>query len=245
MVAVRNVLAPLQKLQKDQCYVGSEVWEREQNLVEARRMSSAGENPLPMRSYPILEAAEGNMELKCLRRLRQLQSEPGLWSLVLPCDITAGNVSRAFKMVSRSGALVHGDLALPHTRYPYRAFLRCTHPQLEAHPLSDPVCMRCPWASRILEENGGGAESTRQILLLAARMLHMDITDIECRHASLRRKLMRVQCRSIDVEDLSGQWIGQRCRRRHASFVEAGLKPAHSDGLARAPSPPCTITKAT
>ncbi len=74
LVAVRSVWAPLQKLQKDQCYVGSEVWEREQNLVEARRMSSAGENPLPMRSYPILEAAEGNMELKCLRRLRPLQS---------------------------------------------------------------------------------------------------------------------------------------------------------------------------
>ena len=63
---MRNILAPLQKLQRDQCYVGSEAWEREQNLVEARRMSSADENPLPMRSYPILEAVEGNMERNCL-----------------------------------------------------------------------------------------------------------------------------------------------------------------------------------
>ena len=111
--------------------------------------------------------------------------------------------------------------------------------------MSDPVCTRCPWTSKFPETNEVGAESTRQILLLVARMLHMNITDIECRHASLRRKIMRVQCKSIDVEDLSAQWIGQRCRRLHASFVDAGLKPTHSDGSTRAPSPPCKRTKAT
>ena len=159
LVTLRNILAPLQKLQREQCYVGSEVWEREQNLVEARRMSSAGENPLPMRSYPILEAAEGNMELNCLRRLRQLQSEPDLWSVVLPCDRTAGNVSNAFKMVSRAGVLVHGDLEVPHTRYPFRLFLACKHPQLEAHLQSDPVCMRCPWTAKFLEKKTNWAQS--------------------------------------------------------------------------------------
>ena len=122
-------------------------------------MSSAGENPLTMRSYPILEAAEGNMELNCLRRLRQLQSEPDLWSVVLPCDRTVGNVSNAFKMVSRAGALVHGDLEVPHTRYPFRLFLTCNHPQLEARLLSDPVCMRCPWTCKFLEKKTRGGRS--------------------------------------------------------------------------------------
>ena len=80
-------------------------------------------------------------------------------------------------------------------------------------------CLRDEFAQEFLKSNDLAVEETRQKLILMANVIYMNTSEIECRYASLRKMLTRVQANLRDVEDLTTDWVAHRYRRRFVSVL--------------------------
>lgn len=216
MVITRAVLGPLQRMQRAQLWVGSAKWEKEQQALEARAvLSGAG---TMRRSYPVVEAAEGAAEEDCMKRLLALLGDHKIWRLVPQEAYTAKHVGLAHVAVCRAAALVYRRLCLPHAHFPYKLFLAVRHERMVDELKAVKPCMRCPFSSEYLAQVDLSTDVAQQTLLMLAKVADMNIAEIECRHAALRRYLTRVQAKLMDLEDLAANWVAQRYRRRQLSF---------------------------
>lgn len=245
LLIIRNLLVPLQRLQRRHIRVGSVAWEKQQQSLEAEAIAS--DKGLG-RTYPVLLAAECGLEEECTRGLWQLLSQPELWALMPEEACTSQFIGLAHCMVSRAGACVHRELHFLHDRFPFRLFLVIKEPSLASSLKAEAVCSRCPFTTGFLSKFDLETDTARQVLILIAKMLRMNISDVECRHAALRRLLLRVQSRRIDLEALATAWVGQRAKRREQEFDLLGghkmteptdeqpeLQPSHAAARVRAP----------
>lgn len=225
----RNLLLPLQRLQRECVFLGSRAFEKTQLAVEAQAIN-AGKVGMS-RTFAISELAEGVLEDRCLAMLHTLQSGPETWLLMLDNALTAEMVGLAHRMISRAGGLVHKELAFLHRRFPYCLFLVVKHPQTAIEIKNRPRCLRDEFSDSFMQRYDIESLRARLMLMLVASLLHIHIAEIECRHASLRRRLQRVQARARDLVDLSAFWVAQRCQtRRRVRESELGR------GVAASPS---------
>ena len=224
MLIARNVLMPLQRLQRQHCLVGSAAWQREELAKEATGLLAGGTELA--RTFPIVVAAEGVLEEQCETKIWRLLSEPLLWSLLPPASWTAKIQSKAFALLSRAGGLCHKELARPHAMMPFSLFTIIRHSHMAQSLKQTKVCLRDPFSNAFLQDNDLETQETRQKLLLIAKILSTNISEIECRHAALRRLLWRVQAKATDVENLASAWVAQRYRRRVVAVLTEACERA-------------------
>ena len=104
LLAIRNVLAPLQRLQRRQIWMGSPEWERHQANLELQLGGVPG--CCLARTFPIVVAAECGFEDEALQSLRRMLHEPTLWQLMPDTASCATNISVAHRLCCRAGAMV-------------------------------------------------------------------------------------------------------------------------------------------
>ena len=211
----RSVFVPLQQMQRRMVWIGSRAWERQQQAAEAK----AGGVPSSQfsRSYPALELAEGFIEDKCLHTVWKLFTVPVLWALMPMSSVTVKNVGLAFRMLSRAGALVYTELVILHEAYPWRLFLLVKHPHMAAQfkkEIESASCMLDAWTAEFVHDHDLEDPDTRMILFVIVILLHTDMSEIECRHAWIRRLLVRLQAKKMLFEDLAASWVGLQTRKR-------------------------------
>lgn len=213
MIILRNILVPLQRLQRRQLWISSQAYERQQQALAARAIAAEAHF---VRSYPLVELAEGNLEEECFDRLWMLLSSRELWAMMPLEAHTAAGVGLAFKIVSRAGALVNREMSVLHKKSPFLLFLLVRHPHFAAELAKVPECMLCHFAKELKSKHEFNSQEFRFIMLMLAKLVGTNIADIECLHASLRRLLLRIQSRPTEFDDLAAAWIGQRVRKRNA-----------------------------
>ena len=131
-----------------------------------------------------------------------------------------------FRLLSRLGCSLHFLLRVPHSTYPYKVFKILSGDILGA---SAPPCMRDELADAFfrlypdaaLYEPGGEAFGLLQVL---GDALHIDIAQIEARHAAVRRLSLKksLQTWVADFELLSAEWS---CRQVAAARAETSVGP--------------------
>jgi hypothetical protein len=226
LVTSRLVMEPLRQLMKDHLEMCGCAWEQKQAGKAADR-SNSGESP--KRDLRIVVAATLELENKSFRLLDMLMTDKGLWVGLPTSALTVRQRCLAFRMLSRVGCSVEELLRAPHRRMPIALF------RLLASPTQDvvdelkntPACMRDDWSKRFLTEYDNPlSEEALASLTLIAMMAKMDIAQIECRHASIRRWLhSRIQTHTMDFSDLSGAFMSQQVRTLLAGFSRVIAKP--------------------
>ncbi|CAK0802016.1 unnamed protein product, partial [Prorocentrum cordatum] len=213
--------------------IGSPEYERHEAAREAKATEEGDGHGHVARSYPLTIAAECSLEGGALVGIRGLLHQPSLWSLIPETDFRAKFVGSAFRARSRAGGLVHARLQFIHDRFPFRLFLLVKNPDLANSTQREAACSRDSFTQDFCQKYSLDDPCARYVLLLLAQMVRITIADIECRHASLRRLLVRIQAKFIELESLASRWVAQRYRRRAADNRHTG-SPFSSDFLRRA-----------
>ena len=219
MLIARNLLVPLQRMQRRYISIGSPKWESHQAATQAAAGGNVGD-PFA-RTYPLEIAAECGIEEEALASIRMLFLQQGVWGLMPQHTCRADIIGLAFRMCSRAGGLIHRELQFLHERFPFKLFLVLKSPEspgLAKQLKQEKPCSRCPFTEEFMAKHDLEKPETRFMLLLIAKLVRMTIADVECTHAALRRLLMRVQAKHMDLEAAGTQWVAQRYRRRGADL---------------------------
>ena len=163
----------------------------------------------------IADAASCRLTVAFMTQVRTLLQSGEVW-LCLPESLrTHRYLSMAFAMVSRAACGVHGRIHSPCRQYPFVLFrlLEDNSQALAERIRTDPECLLDPfsklflskWRNKLLEQD------CHAVLLQLALLLEVDISQTECRHASIRRLLnIRNQTWCTKFADLSGSWLLSR-----------------------------------
>ena len=199
-------------------------WEQSQRalLADAKLRGERGS-----RTWRICEVAAGVDDEKFFADVRALFTTPAVWQITPPSTRAARGRALAFRMVSRMATAVEELLASRHRLCPFVTFLVLTSPQETKDKLLGlPPCLLDAFTKELLKSYHGVCDEECLATLEAMAMqLPTDISEIEARHASLRRLLYTssVQTHRMDVEDLSAQWmvLQHRLRRGHYQTRQA------------------------
>jgi len=215
-------MEPMRDLMARHLELSSDAW-AEKAMAEAVLRSQAGQ---PMgRELRVTIAATLRLEKQCLVQVSLLLREARLWAGLPETSLTVGQRCLAYRMLSRTGCCVEELLRSEHRRFPVALFRllatpdRATAMELQAAP----QCVRDPWGHEFLETYADPlCGEALAVLVSVASLLKLDIAEIECRHAAIRRHLhTRVQTHVMGFGDLSGLWMAQQARSQ-AAAAEVG-----------------------
>ncbi|CAE7780590.1 unnamed protein product [Symbiodinium sp. CCMP2592] len=198
---IANVVwTPVLKLMQETLFLGSESWDRKQQVALADGRE---------RCFRVVELFHGTSLNKFWDALEDLfqNGSPavpvGAWSESMRCLM--------FRLLSRAGAAVSQIFAAQHKMSPFVLFGALAGKLQELKSL--PVCMRDELTSLILEkfpedEDLLGNEC-QNVLAAAASQIDSDIVGLEVRHASVRRVSMLRSCQTwtMDLESLGAEWL--------------------------------------
>ena len=128
LLMIRNVLVPLQRLQRRQIWVGSPDWERREAAAELRSGAAPNVSMGIHRTYPVILTAECELEEEAMRGVRALLFHGGLWSVMPESALVAKQVGLAHKLCSRTGALLHKKVYALHVNFPFPLVPRSKEP---------------------------------------------------------------------------------------------------------------------
>ena len=202
--------------------LSSDQW-NERAMAEAVRRLHAGQ---PMaRDFRVAVAAAQHLEQDCLRQVSLLLREDKLWSGLPESSLTVSQRCLIYRMLSRTGCCVEELLISEHRRFPIAVFRLLATPDLATarELLGTPECVRDSWGHGFLEAYPDPlCNEAMAVLVCVASMLKLDIAEIECRHAAIRRHLStRIHTHVMGFGELSGMWMAQQARTR-AAVVEHG-----------------------
>ena len=220
LMLFRKVAEPFRVLMAAHFKLASAAWERRQKCAEA---ASQGETTSGQRHYRIAIAASHELEDKFIADTESLCSDDDFWALMPNTDRTLRFQALAFRMVSRMGCAVHELLYAPHDRFPSRLFLLLTDATLwDVFGEADP-CELDSFSKGFIERYSGaelGGRESIACLDAIARVLKMDISDIESKHASLRRYLKAAPlAKTPRAKLLSAIWACCRFGKRQAELT--------------------------
>ena len=212
LVLMRLLMEPLRQYLGKQFKRAGDQWEREE-LGRIAAARAAGHEYHP--NWRVLHIALGEDDRQFAIQLHILSSAKELWAIVPPTFHTVGNRALAFRCISRMGCSHHKLLATRHQKFPFRVFLLLRSPSRSDEFSKVPNCLLDSWTKKLkaLYPSLEGDEFL-YVLETIAKLLKVDITNVESRHASVRRMLV---CRSTQTHpmgfgDLSGQWLFQQLR---------------------------------
>lgn len=229
LILQRLTMEPLRQLMTFQFRIASDAWEVEQRASLAKAMSRDGGATFADRDYRLCIAAEGREEARCLEQLGLLFEQPVLSDLSPPSAFTVGFRALAFRVWSRAGCAVK-ELFFPNQRFPLRTCLLLGSPDIAGQLARVPDCVLDPWTLKLKSQHPSfEGDELRQKLFLACMLGMRDITQVEAKHATIRRHLMQgsLQTDPMDLPDLSALWCVTQVRRREQQIaVRAGLQVA-------------------
>lgn len=256
-VLTRAVLEPLRTYLSAQLRMGSESWEREQQVLESSpplaptagaRDDRGGHAEWPTRDFRVLNAAKGTLDDRFKQQTDLLLFEPAFIAQLLPpaCR-TMGMRSLAFRLVSSSTCWVHEGLASRHSRFPMRLFSIMASPSPDACIAQVRPCLLDPFSARFVgqhaQEQPLDGEVARRRCSLIMQLVEICISRIEVGHASLRRHMVAnsVQTHGVSLEAVSAEKVFETTRHTQqcAAWFRASERP-QKGGIAPGRSRPAS-----
>ena len=225
LLLMRMVVAPLAHMLHSQLDISGQSWEDRQRSKVARSMMS-GERPSCHRQYRITVAADGVLEGRCMREIEVLFQDEKKWALCpTPCR-TLRFRSLSFRTLAKAASAVFQLCAVPHREFPYRAFQVISAPDKADEVSNVPQCLKDEHTLMIERTFPAyQGDACRAVMLTLAHTASTDISQVECRHASVRRGLTMgsVQTWRMGTSMVSAHWVFQNCRRRSGSVVKKSI----------------------
>lgn len=202
------VLGPLVKAQRAIEHLDADHWEDKCSAQYAKGAASATR---------LEKAAWGDLAVDFELQVRSLGCEASHWVAVSAEGNTSSFRSLAFGMLARSLGGMTQVLFRHHAGFPFRLWRLLREPSLAAGMLKAPTCMKDTFTLDFLQRYPTPqrlqSNDCRAELLVTSLLARRAICRIECRHASLRRRVkMRVQCRRPPLVDLSASFVLMRQR---------------------------------
>ena len=223
MLVIQQCLSPLVRLLNSLEVTASTTWQEE------RMKECIDGGPFVTR---VEEALSSHRTSSFMGDARHLLFSPQAWSPVLPPEFATGAYSSmAFAMLARSMAGIKQLMSSAHASYPLKLFQLIRRPGCAAAILADPPCLKDSF-TRLFLTKWKAARNLQSMpcrleLLSFASMLRLDITRVECRHASIRRCLRsRTQTHNQCMVDASAAFVlmRQRTLEQASCFVQAERK---------------------
>eukprot|EP00971_Amphidinium_carterae_P282985 5617604-Amphidinium_carterae.1 len=245
MMIMKLIVDPLAQLMKDQLYLSSNEFELQERVKMARSMM-AGDMNLSSRDFRLTVAAKGLLTNAFFKSIADLWGSPK-WELLpeTACTVTTRNL--VFRMIQRAAAAVFELLVCVHRIYPIRLFLLLHAPAMAADIVLEPSCTKDNFTLQLQEQYPSLlGEEVLHILQAEAIGQAVDIAQIECKHASLRRQLTvrSVQTWRLGLAAVSCDWLFQNHRhgcglvskqrskrgKKHASAGKPSVKQIKGKG---------------
>lgn len=217
LMAQRQILEPLRQLMSRQFLVAAEDWECEQRYKIAAKLSEGEVVEHHDRSYRLAVAGLGTDERVFFTQLSQLFEQDEFWEYIPMVDHTVQFRALIFRLASAAGCAVEELLAFPNRQFPMRLFGLLAAPQDAPDLAATPSCMLDAWSAEMhrLHPEFAGA-IFQQKLAMVSQILWKDISQLESRHATIRRLVTSgsVQTHVTSLRDLSAQWSMLQFRKR-------------------------------
>ena len=239
ILITRLVQEPLRQYLSAQLVMASESWEQAQQVAEAKAMAAhQASSQWLSRSFRLLEVARGTLDARFLEQTSMLFFRPQCIQRLLPSDFqTLGARSLAFRMLSTSRCNIQQNLVKRHRSFPMRFFCLMQFEDVEDRLAKVPACMLDPFTVSFIQHHRDEGQPlhgavARGRCLLILRLAEVDISRIECGHASLRRRMhtRSTQTHGLDLELLSAEHVMDkvRHRRRCAQWFDHGASASAS-----------------
>ena len=212
LVLARLLMEPLRQ------YMGKQFDRAAEHTTWAARADLAdGRLSMPefLLKSPVVQVALGRDDDFFKAQLSILASRPEMWTVSPPSSHTGLQRALAFRCISRMGCAFQKLIASKHCGYPFQTFRLLADPSLSESVKKAPECLLDQWTKSLRNKypDMAGEEFTH-VLYSVASLLKLDITNIESRHASVRRLLVSrsVQTHPMAFIDLSAQFLCQQFR---------------------------------
>jgi hypothetical protein len=225
---------PFRQLIDSKLRLCSKRWCVEQLAMAATALEDGDVTTL-CRDFSVVVASSCRDELHCQSQLGKLY-ENTYWEHFPVIALISDSRSTAFRLVSKSGALVEQNLCRENRSFPIRLFQVLRDPDFASTLAGIPLCVLCDWARSLVREfadNLGGSD-LKAVVLVRAIVWCIHIASAESRHSAIRRIITSrsVQTNVIDMVDVSALWILMRARLRgHQTPMDVmcGKSPKRKD----------------
>jgi len=218
-------MEPIRDLMAKHLELSGDSWCELQMAEAVARLSDGA--PRMDRKFRVVVAAEMELESRCLSSVKLLLQDAKLWGGIPAKDLTVQQRCLTFRMCSRIGCCTEELLRSEHRKLPLALFRLLGHPDPTAvQQLKDlPECMRDPWSDDFLKAyEDPMCEEALAVLSVIAATVKLDIADVECGHAAIRRHLQtRNQTHTMQFSELSGLFMAQKARTRLSAAVRGAL----------------------
>ena len=213
------VLAIVRKLQHRFFHLGSEAYNRQQNVKSAKGQP---------RNFKVLEVASGN-DIKTA--MSSISDEFLKCPTPFPIsDQTLRYRGLAFRLLSRCGGGLHQLMRSVHRGHPYRLFLLLAG---VSEVVDDPPCMMDELSQDFVSRFAGRetGDMAMTFLEFVAEAVEIDIASMEARHAFNRRAtiLKSLQTWTASLEAINTLWVLRQARRARDK-CSGSVKAAKSKG---------------
>jgi hypothetical protein len=162
-----------------------------------------------------------------------------MWQMFPPSWNTVGNRSLAFRCLSRMACAQWQMLGSDHLRFPLQMFrlLGSEDSSLAEHLLRTPDCLLDQWSKGLRADYPTLSGAEFDVVLAATAVGYMvDISEIESKHAAIRRTLLAasLQTHQMSAHNLSARWCLQQYRRQAHTLHPSASAPNKLHGKMRA-----------
>ena len=234
LVTMRIVMEPLRQLMQRHLDMSAESFSTKQRHAVLAELEGKPPSPFGQR---VTIAASLQLEEECFQQAALLLHEELLWRGLPDRALTVQHRCLCFRLISRMACCVEQLLACSHRRYPTKLFrlLVMTDISIVDEVRTDPDCLKDPWSIRFLSSfPNPRCDEALAVLSFLAELIKCDIAAIECRHAAIRRWVHSrgLQAHSVDLEDLSSEWVCQRARIAAAATTRSAASRGQAEGRA-------------
>ena len=213
LLIMKVVLRPLSELMHALLRHAGAGWEDEQRAKVASARMGCGEDFCKISRIEL--AARGELETAFYQKIEHTLGQHSLWP-IFPADFSTMHWrALAFKAIIKSGASIFQLFAWSHNQFPLKLWRLLKEPDLAGTLEAQPACLRDPFSQKMFETFGGFRGSDFAGVLEAISLtVATDISQIECRHASIRRCLTAhsVQTWRMGLVMAAAHWILQNVR---------------------------------
>eukprot|EP00971_Amphidinium_carterae_P351419 6492107-Amphidinium_carterae.1 len=182
------------------------------------------------RQYMVTVSATGVLETTFMEQVQDLLHKPVLWEIVDEIHCTCAFNSLCFRALSKEACVIHQDIGFPHSLFPICLYKVLVDPTTATALTACKTCLMDEFSEHLLAKHGSfGSTAVRQILLAAAQVASSNTSQVEARHASIRRLLVTrsTQTWSMQFPVLSAEFLLMRLR---SSRSKLGLNKAGKKG---------------
>eukprot|EP00971_Amphidinium_carterae_P146740 2908292-Amphidinium_carterae.3 len=208
-------LTPLTELLQNMLDLNPSGWESKEQYKVAKCMMSDTDNDDAHRTWRVVVAATHALENDCQMKMKLLfDSSLQVWHSFPRCNYVRAVRSQAFTVLTRICASVFQYVYVAHNRFPLALFKLLTDPTLSHEVVAAPDCIKDPLTLSLQKKYGLQGNAFLAILESIALSMHTDISQVECRHASVRRTIMAksVHTWRLGHGHSSAMWLMQNSR---------------------------------